>query len=71
MSNPRSLFSARPSLPRAEVKEPVPEESDHPMSFTGRLRKFLLNDGEALFTARQRQIEYDQRLEEADVQPRN
>jgi hypothetical protein len=64
------LFTAQP-LPRADVKDEIPAESDHPQSLTGRIRRFLLNDGEALFRAEQRQAEYHQKLEETDPQPRN
>lgn len=63
---PRPLFSAAPP-----VFEDVPGESDHPSSFTGRLRRFLLNDGEALFTAQARQADYHRKLEEQDPLLRN
>jgi hypothetical protein len=61
------LFSATPRIPR----DPVPGESHHPSSFTGRIRRFLLNDGEALFTAQERQAEFHHNLDESDPLPRN
>ena len=63
---PRPLFSAAP-----QVFKPAPGESDHPQSFTGRLRRFLTTDGEALFRAEQLQAEYHRKLEETETQPRN
>jgi hypothetical protein len=64
---PRPLFSA--SAP--EVHEDVPGDSRHPASFTERMRRLLLTNGEALFTAERRQAEYHAKLDENPAQPRN
>jgi len=61
------LFSATPRIPR----DPAPGESHHPSSFTGRLRRFLLKDGEALFTAQERQADYLQAEADAPVPSRD
>jgi hypothetical protein len=66
----KPLFSAE-RLPRADVREPMPEESTHPGSFTARLRRLPLTDGEALFRAESRQREYARAVGAADVPPRN
>lgn len=63
---PRLLCSAAPP-----VFEDVPGDSGHPTSFTERLRRFLLNDGEGLFRAQERQAESHRKLEDTDPQPRN
>jgi len=60
------LFSAAPP-----VFEDLPGESHHPSSFTGRLRRFLLNDGEALFRAQERQHEFHEKLDQINPAPRN
>lgn len=64
---PQPLFSASPPQPH----EDVPDESQHPHSFTSRLRRFLLTDGEALFRAEQRQADYHAKLDQTHPQPRN
>jgi hypothetical protein len=64
------LFTAKP-LPRADVKNAIPEESRHPGSLTARIRRALLTGPEHLFYAEQRQAEYLQAEAEASVEPRN
>lgn len=70
MADRKPLFTAQP-LPRADIKDPVPEESDHPQSLTGRIRKFVLTDPEPLFTAKARQVEHERKVAEADAQDRD
>lgn len=63
---PRPLFSAAPP-----VFEDVPGESHHPSSFTGCLRRFLLNDGVALFRAQECQREFHEKPDQTDPLSRN
>jgi hypothetical protein len=63
---PRPLFSA--SAP--EVHEDVPGDSGHPASFTERMRRLLLTDGDALFTAERRQAEYTAKTDATTPTPR-
>ena len=71
MSDRTPVWSATEHLPRVDVKEAIPPESKSPRSFTGRLRHWLLTDPGPLFGARQSQIEYARRLEDADVPSRD
>ncbi len=66
MPDRRPLFSAQP-LPRAQVREAIPEESQHPGSFTARLRHWLLNDATPLFQAEQLQREHQHKVAEAEA----
>lgn len=66
----RPLFSATPPA-EGHPETDVPGDSGHPASFTERMRRLLLTDGEALFTAERRQAEYHAKLGENPAQPRN
>lgn len=66
MPDRRPLFSAQP-LPRAQVREAIPEESQHPQSFTARLRRFLLTNPQPLFYAEQLQREHQRKVAEAEA----
>lgn len=62
----RPLFTAQP-LPRATVREEIPEETRHPGSLTAKIRNWLLTDPEPLFTARARQVEHARKVAEAEA----
>jgi hypothetical protein len=65
------LFSAGTRLPRNDIHDPEPVDSQHPQSLTARMRRWLLTDQRPLFEAACRQAEYTAKIEEAEPQKRN